>query len=526
MKKIIASVLSLLSVASCFTGVACSLGGGGGLTDEQKKGALVIEYYKAGYGADWITNISAEYKKRTGQEVVLLPRSGQAGLDSMANSLRSGVADTDIYFAAGPSFEDVYRGKVVANGTTYDSWFADLTDLYNSEIEGEGVKVKDKMLDYFENYFKMDKHGKYYDDKYYFFPYVTGALGFVVNLDVWNTVASGKEFPRTTDELLELCEDVKSKTAPFIYSLSDEYWTASLPLFMNQYEGNESMDKFYQGYGPDQSRYDQNMVAYTGYLRALEFFDDLLDPESGYMHKDSKSFTFMQMQGSFLQGAALFTVNGDWLEREMITNYPKANIAMIKTPVLSAVADKCSFKDSADRDAILRNIIDYVDGKATAKPAGCDDADIEIVREARGIEYVTGTSDTAYIPSYSNQISSAKDFLRFMASDEGMLIFRNGTNGCELPFTYTDASKAVNANATVFRKSINDMLKVSQARFINSKDRIYSIGGIKVQLYNNSFGRFVKAFTSGGKTADQYFNAEVSTVNGLLDAAKKQANIK
>ena len=530
MKKIIAGLLSVLSVASCLAGAGCNIGGGGaggGLTPEEEAKALVIEYYKAGYGGDWITNLAAEYKKRTGQEVVLLPRSGQAGLDAMATSLRSGTAETDLFFASGPSFADVYRGKAVANGKTYDSWFASLTDLYEGEIPGENVKLKDKMFDYFEEYFKMEEEGKYYNNNYYFFPYVTGALGFVVNLDVWNTVAQGQQFPRTTDELLELCNAVKSKTAPFIYSLGDEYWTASMPLFMNQYEGNARMDKFYQGYEPNQeSRYDTNMVAYTGYKRALEFLDELLSSDNGYMHEDSVSLSFMQMQGAFLNGEALFNVNGDWLEREMITNYPEANIAMVKTPVLSAVAEKCTFKDSATRDAILRNIIDYVDGKTATKPADCTDADIEIVREARNMEYVTGTSSTAFVPSYSNQIPAAKDFLRFMASDEGMLIFRNATNGCEMPFNYTDASKAINANASTFRKSINDILAVSQARFINEKDKIYSLGGINVQLYNNSYGRFVKAFTSMDITAEQYFNAEVAAVNKLLPAAKKDANIQ
>ena len=525
MKKIIACLLGLLSASTCVASVGCGVGG---LSSEQEAKALVIEYYKAGYGGDWVTNLAAEYKKRTGQEVVLLPRSGQAGLDAMSTSLRSGTAETDLFFASGPSFGDVYRGQVMANGKKYDSWFADLSDLYDSEIPGENIKLKDKMYDYFEEYFKMEESGMYYDQKYYFFPYVTGALGFVVNLDVWNTVANGQQFPRTTDELLELCESVKSQTAPFLYSLSDEYWTASLPLFMNQYEGNERMDNFYKGYGPMQdSRYDTNMVAYTGYKRTLEFFEQLLANENGYMHKDSQSLTFMQMQGAFLNGGALFMLNGDWLEREMITKYPEANIAMMRTPVLSAIAEKCSFKEAGNRDAILREAIDYIDGVTTEKPAGCNDADIEIIREARNMEYVTGTGSTAHIPSYSNQIDAAKDFLRMMASDDGMIIFRNSTNGCEMPFNYTDASKAENTNASVFRKSINDIFAVAQARFINQKDKIYALGGINVQLYNNSYGRFVKAFTSKSKvTALQYFNAEISTVNGMLPEAKKQANIK
>ena len=47
MKKVVASILSVLTVASCFAGVAC-----GPTTGEDNPNALVIEYYKAGYGDD------------------------------------------------------------------------------------------------------------------------------------------------------------------------------------------------------------------------------------------------------------------------------------------------------------------------------------------------------------------------------------------------------------------------------------------------------------------------------------------
>ena len=458
----------------------------------------------------------------------MLPREGQQGLTKMSGSLRSGTAETDLFFAGEPSFGDIYRGTISAGGKLYNSWFADLTDLYTSTIEGENITVEDKMLDYFQEYFKMDTDdGKYYDQSYHFFPYVTGMFGIVVNVDVWNKVAQGKDYPRTTDELLELCNDIKSEVAPFLYSVSEEYWTASLPVFMHQYEGDERMNNFYQGYGPTQDiRYDTNMVAYTGYKEALNFFENLLKPANGYMHKNCASYSFTQMQGLFLEGKSLFVVNGDWLENEMILNYPGANIEMIKTPVLSAVADKCSFKDNQNRDAILREIIDYVDGKTETKPADCNEADIEIVRNARSVEYMTGNSNTAYIASYSNQIPAAKNFLRMMASDEGMKLFRNGTNGSEMPFRYTDAANAENTKASVFRKSINSILAVSNARFINKKDKIYSIGGINVQLYNNSYGRFVDAFKDGTATAAEYYAAEVTAVNTLLPGAREQANIK
>lgn len=522
MKRILALLLCIVSVFTCFAATGCQKG----LTAAQKQNALIIEYYKAGYGEVWIQNLAAEFTKRTGQEVVLLPRSGQAGLQSMAASSKSGSSQTDLYFTTGVPFSEIYRGKAVVGGKTYDTWYADLTDVYETTIQGENVKIKDKMFDTYEDYFRMPDDGKYYSNRYYGMPWFTGMQGIIVNMDVWNRVSNGRSFPRTTDEFLELCDSVKGQTAPFIYSLGDEYFTAYFQTFMMQYEGNARMDKFYQGYGPNQEdRYDTNMIAYTGMEKSLEFFEKLLAPERGLMHEDSASLTFMQMQGSFLSGAALFCINGDWLEREMITKYPSANITMMKAPVISAVAEKCSFKNQANREEILRSVIDYVDGKTQTKPENCTDADVDYIREARAVE-LSGGGSVVYIPVYSNQVESAKNFLRFLASDDGMKIFRDGATGCEMPYNYTNPVE--NTNQTVFRKSINDILAVSNPRFVNSKDRIFSLGGINVHFYNNSFGRFVQAFTATGasrKTAKQFFNAEVSAVNDMLNDAKRQAGI-
>ena len=518
MKRFLAILLGIIAFVSCFAATGCN---NGGLTEEQKRNALIIEYYNAGYGQLWIQKLAAAYTEKYGQEVVTLPRSGERGIDKMSTTFESGVSETDLFFTRGANFAAIYKG-----GQASTNYYTDITDVYEATIEGEGVKVKDKMFDAFEDFYKMPAEGKYYDDKYYFFPWVTGMIGIVVNMNVWDQVAQGKSFPRTTDEFLKLLGDIKG-VAPFIFSLSDEYFTAFYQVFMNQYEGNAAMDKFYKGYNPAGERYVDGMAEYDGFKYALEFFEQLLVKEGKdykYMHVDSESVDFQDMQSTFLTGGALFSVNGDWLENEMITKYQNVNLAMIKTPVLSAVANKCSFKDASNKDEILCAAIDYVDGKITTKPAGCTDADIAIIREARGVEYVTGNDLVSFIPTYSNQISSAKEFLKFMASDEGMKIFRDNTNGCELPLNYTEKTTAT--KVTGFRQSINSILDVSTARFVNEKDKIYSIGGINVLLYNNGT-RFVDAFSSSisKKTAQEYYNLEVSAVNKSLPEARTQAGI-
>ena len=524
MKRFLAALLGLITFVTCFATTGCN---NSGVSDEQKQNALIIEYYKAGYGELWIQKLAAAYTEKYGQEVITLPRSGDKGIENMSTTFHSGASETDLFFTKGANFADIYKG-----GQASTNYYTDITDVYETTIEGENVKVKDKMYDAFEQFYKMPSEGKYYDDKYYFFPWVTGMMGIVVNMNVWNEVAQGKSFPRTTDEFIELCasvKGVKEGVAPFIFSLSDEYFTPYYQVFMNQYEGNARMDKFYQGYNPFGKRYGTDMVAYDGFEKALNFFEKLLVKEKvdgkdvyKYMHKDSVSIDFQGMQGSFLNGSALFSINGDWLENEMIKKYPNVNLQMLKTPVLSAVADKCSFAESPNKEQILRDIIDYVDGTVETKPAGCTDADIEYIREARAVEYVTGNELVSYIPTYSNQIPAAKNFLKFMASDEGMKIFRDNTLGCELPFNYTVKSQAT--GVTSFRQSINSILDVSTARFVNGKDKIYSVGGINELLYIEG-SRFADAFAKG-QSASDYFATIVDYVNDLLlDGALKQAGI-
>ena len=263
MKRLLAILLGLITCFSCVMATGCN-------DDDVSKETLVIEYYKAGYGQKWIDDLAKEYTNRTGQKVITIPREGDKGVDSMATSFKSGTSETDLYFTKSPSFADIYKGTAAAGGKTYETWYADISDVYNATIEGENIAVKDKMFDAFEAYYKMPEEGKYYDNKYYFFPWVTGMMGIVINMDVWDTFASGKEFPRTTDEFLALCNELKGAMtnseaslpetqrkgiAPFIYSLSNEYFTSYYQIFMNQYHGDEAMDGFYKGIGPDGERY-------------------------------------------------------------------------------------------------------------------------------------------------------------------------------------------------------------------------------------------------------------------------------
>ena len=100
MKRFLAIALSFVCLIACVAGAGCKSGS----SSKQKENALIIEYYKAGYGELWIKNLAAEYTKRTGTEIVLTARSGNEGLSSMSSNLNSGISETDLFFTANPSF--------------------------------------------------------------------------------------------------------------------------------------------------------------------------------------------------------------------------------------------------------------------------------------------------------------------------------------------------------------------------------------------------------------------------------------
>ena len=159
-----------------------------------------------------------------------------------------------------------------------------------------------------------------------------------------------------------------------------------------------------------------------------------------------------------------------WLEIEMGTNFDSANVDMIKTPVVSSIVNRLSFGNDSSltedqKDDRLVELIKYVDavdaGGTPALPTYAAEAtvenDIAIVTEARHYSYMAGGTDhQAYIPSYSQHIREAKEFLKFMYSDRGLQIYYESMQGAMLPAMLTEGSyDASGMQLSGFRESVN-----------------------------------------------------------------------
>lgn len=480
LRKVICLAISLVLLAGM---TAC---GGGGDEPAGEKGGLSISIVQKGYGVDWLKAMEKPFEEQTGIAVDITVKTGNMAQSAFDNELESLSSSTDLFFTMRPWFaQDVYKGRITAKGKAYDCLYADISDVWNSKVdEGSNLTIKDKMAQTYVDALNIE--GKYYN-----LPWAGGVFGLVRNVNVWDKLnLTDSDIPYTTDELFALCDRIKDQTAPFIYSLEDEYYIGWSPIFFGQYEGVENVKNFMDGKDPD-GNVSKHIYTYDGQLEAMKIIKTLVDDANGYQHKLSTSIDFTSMQGQFLNGQALFSINGSWLENEMGANFSKANVDMLKTPVISSIVNKLSFKNlgKKEADAKLVEIIKYVDaidaGENPSKPSGITDKDIEIVTEARHYSYVaSGVDHRAYIPAYSKNIDNAKEFLKFMYSDKGLNIYYETLKGAMLPATPVNGFTNKNLSLSNFRVSVN---KAQEEGFVydrEPKTRYFALNKISTCFEN------------------------------------------
>ncbi len=463
MKKVLATGLSLVAL---FGATACGDSSGGGKSEPGENGYLKITAVELGYGTEWLKKMEPIFEQQSGINVDIVTKVG--AVDAINTEIESKASDTDLFFNKRGYFaKDVFKGSISVKGQKYDCLYADLSDVWASIPEGETKTIEQKMDARYAEAYEIE-------GKYYALPWAGGVNGIVRNLNVWDQLElTEADTPYTTDQLFALCDKVnvivaeknlkvgQYAVAPFIYSTADEYYTGWSPIFFAQYEGVENANNFMEGKDPN-GELSEYLYTYDGHIETLKVMEKLIKKENGYQHSRSEAMDFTSMQGQFLRGAGLFNINGSWLENEAKASQNNARMDMLKTPVISAIVKKLSFKnlDAAAADAKLTEIIKYVDaidaGEAATKPSGVTDEDITKVTEARHYSYIAGGTDhQAYVPSYSAHVREAKEFLKFMYSDKGLNIYYEALEGAQLPATPT-SGYTKELELSEFRVSVNN----------------------------------------------------------------------
>ncbi len=432
MKKFISLLLVLVVAMGVFTG--CKKGSSAGNTDND----LEIYCMKKGYDVKWFEAAVELFEQQAWVQekypnlevTVDIDESDATPIQKL--SAGSNYNTIDLMFG-NPNFNSSLGSK---NGILMN-----LTEsYYNSEVPGENVLVKDKML---ESIRSNSVYGpdSMESDQYYSAPYVSGYSGILYNKTILDKL--GIEVPLTTDQFLAACDQISNtnnadydKGYAVMVNSNDGYWKNIYEVFWGQYSGAQALENFYNGIVGDIQSSD--VFADIGRLKALEFYESLFKPyksSTDFKYDSSKntykyiyplaneaSTDHIAVQGGFLSGYGVFHMNGNYFQTEMALyrdGYEQQgyvyDIQFMKTPVLSSIREVATSIADDNELAALIKAIDSGNTALTGTGYQVTQADYNKVKEARGIVQAGGM--VAVIPEYASAKEAAVDFLRFLATD-------------------------------------------------------------------------------------------------------------
>ena len=496
---------------------------------------LEIFVVNAGYGTKWLDDIIEEFKKQDWVKskypnlTVLEPESNTSSgfIDSkMTGGLKAN--SFDLMFSC-QSVGSQYDKKDKSGNYYFENLYQ---DVFDAEIPGEGVKVKDKMnKDVFEQS-KITLQDK--SSVYFAMPWINGMMGFMYNQTKIDT-HFGKDYvmPRTTDEFVKCVDDLSKKLpegdAPFIFAGMTRYFNANFQVWWAQYEGLDQYVNFWNGVN-EEGVYSNEIFSQTGRLRSLEVCESLVEKDLGYNHELATTGVYQEVQAHYLVGnAGVFMPVGDWLITESVGMNITQEIRMLKTPVISSITEKL---ETVKTDEALAYVVQCVDdGKTYEQTAEnfngeLSEDDYNYIYSARNMMYRM-TGHEAFVPSYAKGKAVAKDFLVFMASDIGIKAFAKSTYGLQTPYNYQPTEDEL-ATYCDLQKDHNEYLKTAVLLPPESIFRLSYMGGVNPMTKCPAvISAFAKTNKKDRKSAQKVFDDDVNHyTEGTFDITLQKAGLK
>lgn len=438
MKKLTKILAAVLTVA---LGVA-AFAGCGKKESENSATDIEISFWEGSFGVDYMKDIVSAFENKYSEYKVNLKSSKNAA--TIANSLQKGKNDTtDIYF------------NQISIFINYTDLFMDLSEIANGKIDGEDKSIAEK---YDASLFNSLKDS---EGNLKVLGWAGSVTGIIYNADIIDGVNLFE--PRTTDELADLVSDLGNKKA--FVQLKDArlgYYQYLVKAWMAQYCGLDYYNDNYltltdeNGVSPSKDVY---LSANDGRKQALEVLGSILNKDTTLEDPDK----FMVAR-KFNLDQAVMMANGNWVFGE-VEDLKNKNIRMMRTPVISALADKLdTVEDDAELAALVSAIDNVLDNGASVSLTGegynVSQADWDRVAEARKTVYHNGSEHAMIVNKYTNAKEGVKKFIQFYYSDEGLAKFINATHSA--------ANAYLTDNSLVSQNGWNDYEKIQYARSTKS----------------------------------------------------------
>ena len=406
MKKSVKFVAAALAA-----GLACAAFAGCNNKEKPNSATdIEISFWEGSFGKTFMEDIVSGFMKKYPEYKVDLRTSKNA--QTIANSLQKRKNDTtDIYFNQLSIFMN------------YTDLFADLSEIVTETIPGETKSIKDK---YDKSLYESLKNEK---GELKTLGWAGSTTGIFYYADVLEK--EGIDVPRTTDELADLVTSLGTKTA--FVQLKDArmgYYQYLVKAWMAQYAGLEYYNnnwlqlKDESGKTPSKDVY---LSETDGRKQALDVLGSLLSSKTSIEDLDKyKVATYFNL------GDAVMMVNGNWVFGEVAALKEK-NIKMMRTPVISALAQKLeTVADDEELAALVSAVDNVLDNGATVSLTGSgydvSQADWDSVYAARTMVYNNGSEHAMIVNKYTNAKDGVKKFIQYYYSDEGLAKFINATH--------------------------------------------------------------------------------------------------
>lgn len=403
MKKATAFILAAVLSVGVLSG--CGKGEQGAKSNGK---TLTIYAQTNGLGEDWLRNAAEAYQKKTGTSVEV---EFDAYLSSnLASTLESSATQVaDIYYAS------TYEWGVMSYK---DDLLVDLTEFMNEKGE-DGKSLNERNTT--SKRYVVTSDGK---EKQTIVPLEKSPVGLVYNKKMMDYLCheelgweEGHDYPINTKELREVMAALKNTVESgkrkdlFTYSQDGQkldvetfVWSGSLGMlefftksWIYQYLGEEGMAAFFnQMDNCDMLKDEAFYVAYQEMIGLLELEKDKNgEYYSGSSIPNCVSYNHTASQSQFLMNKALLCPTGSWFYSEMkATITDMDNIGFMPIPYLS---------DEAGEPVVAAGV---------EMPKNEDG-------EYMNVSYMN-SPDYFVIPQRSQNQEEAKNFLRFMFSEEYM----------------------------------------------------------------------------------------------------------